>query len=507
MNAYRKLVDRFQEIHRLDHALTFLSWDQMVMMPSNGNDSRSSSIAEIAKIKHNRLTSAEVGDWLAEASQQSVPDPDSEQTPTIQQVSLREMSRQWQQSVCLPAGLVIEKIKAGSHCEHGWRSQRGSNDWIGFLKNFKPVVEICREEAQLRQSADGADFSTPYEALLDLHCSGDSQALIDSTFSVLRQKLPDLLQQVKEKQQHEKLTSQRGDYPIPQQQALCEDLMRTMGFDFESGRLDKSMHPFSTGVRGDLRITTRYQTTEFIESLTSTAHEVGHASYEGGLPSKLEGLPIGSHSNMCIHESQSLLFEKQMFMSKSFTRYFIKKIHQLMPASQHIDADALWKIYSRVEPGYIRVEADEVCYPLHVLLRYEIESALINKEIEADAIPEIWDNKMQSYLGLSTKGNYKDGCLQDIHWTDGAFGYFPSYTLGAVNGAQLFKTMCIEFPDWAQRFAEGELEFVRTWMGENIWSRASEVSSQELMKAATGRGTDPVDYLAHLEERYLQELH
>lgn len=496
--AYQKLVDRFQELHRLDHAMTFLSWDQMVMMPPNGNDARSASIAEIASIRHKLLASAEVEDWLNEA----LAEGSSERGQ-----SLQEMQRVWRQAACLPAELVVAKIKAGSHCEHGWRTQRGANDWSGFLKNFKPVVDISREEAQLRQEAAGDVFTSPYEALLDLHCAGDSQALIDSVFSTLREQLPALLQQVTEKQKSSALPSLKGDYPVQQQQALCEELMGDLGFDFQSGRLDKSMHPFSTGVAGDLRITTRYQNHEFIESLNSTAHEVGHACYEGGLPEKWQGLPVGGHRNMCIHESQSLLFEKQIFYSKTFLEFFTAKIHQYLPSSKNIDADTLWRVCSRVEPGYIRVEADEVCYPLHVLMRYEIESALINREIEAELLPDIWNEKMQSYLGLSTEGNYADGVLQDIHWTDGAFGYFPSYTIGAVNGAQIFRALCNDFPDWQERFSVGNLSFVNDWLEAKIWSQGCKLSSQELMTQATGRGTNTDDFLAHLKARYLDDLH
>ena len=497
MSAYEKLVSRFQELHRLDHAIIYLSWDQMVMMPANGNDSRSASIGEIANIRHRLLTGPEVQDWLHEA--------DAENNPHHQR-SIQEMHRVWRQAVCLPADLVVAKIKAGSTCEHGWRSQRADNDWPGYLKNLSPVVALSREEAQLRQAGDDK-FTTPYEAMLDLHCTGDSQALIDSVFSTLKTELPQLLQQVREHQQHDVLPSLQGDYPISQQQSLCEELMRDLGFDFNSGRLDQSMHPFSTGGVGDLRITTRYQTNEFMEALNSTAHEVGHACYEGGLPLTKQGLPVGSHRNMCIHESQSLLYEKQIFQSKAFLSFFAEKVHQHLPTARSLDAELLWKAGTRVEPGYIRVEADEVCYPLHVLLRYEIESALINQEIEADVLPEIWNEKMQQYLGLSTTGNYKDGVMQDIHWTDGGFGYFPSYTLGAVNGAQIFKALCVDHPDWQDRFGAGELSFVSDWLEQKVWSLGCELSSQDLMQHITGHETRTQDYLAHLRSRYLDEVH
>ncbi len=500
--SYPKLVERFAEIYRLDHAITFLSWDQMVMMPEHGNDARSSSIAELAGIRHRMLTAPEVSDWFGESDVQGVND-------AATQISLREMRRVWQQATCLPEALVVAKIKAGSTCEHGWRTQRANNDWSGFLKNFLPVVQLAREEATLRQQAatDEKGLNTPYEALLDLHCSGDSQSLIDSVFANLRAELPTLLQNVREHQSSRNTPVISGEFPITKQKALCEQLMKVLGFDFAGGRLDESMHPFSTGVAGDLRITTRFRTDEFLEALNATAHEVGHASYQGGLPADLEGLPVGDYRNMCIHESQSLLFEKQIFLSRHFMQYFTDVVHQHLPGATAYDASALWSAATHVEPGFIRVEADEVCYPLHVLLRYEIESALINGKIEAQAIPDLWNQKMNDYLGLSTEGNYTNGCLQDIHWTDGAFGYFPSYTVGAVNGAQIFKALCDDNPQWQAKLGSGDLGFVREWLENKIWSRGCQLTSQELMQHATGSTTNTDAYLAHLNARYLEESH
>lgn len=505
MSAYQKLSDRFQQIYRLDHAATFLGWDQMVMMPENGNEARSASIAEIAGLRHERLTAPEMQDWFSEAESELAGLAPEQQA--MQQRSLQEMRRSWRESSCLPADLVRAKIIAGSRCEHGWRTQRGNNDWPGFLINFREVVTLAREEAALRTEAADGTFASPYEALLDLHCCGDSQAMIDNVFAQLRSTLPELLQQVMEKQSASRPPAMRGEYPIAQQKQLSEALMASLGFDFDSGRLDVSLHPFSTGVAGDLRITTRYTDHEFVEAMLATAHETGHASYEGGLPASLQGLPVGQSRNMCIHESQSLLFEKQLFLSRAFTEYFSATLHRELPAASGFNATDLWRAYTVVEPGYIRVEADEVSYPLHVLLRYEIESALINGEIEADVIPQMWHERMQSYLGLSTEGDYRRGCMQDIHWTDGAFGYFPSYTLGALNAAQLFAAIREQHPDWQSRLQRGEVTFIRDWLTTKIWSQACLQDSQQLMTSATGEGTNPDYFLEHLRARYLQEAY
>ena len=496
--TYESLTEHFQKLSRLEHAMTYLSWDQMVVMPEHGVSKRADAIAELAAIHHELLTASDLEDKFSTASAEANGDV---------ALSLREMKRVWSQATCLPAELVKAKIKAGSRCEHGWRTQRSANDWQGFLANFEEVLELGREEARLRQASDPERLATPYDAMLDLHCTGDSKALIDSVFQRLRDELPGLLTEVVEKQKADSPLIISGEFASELQQQLNRELMLNLGFDFQAGRLDESMHPFSTGGAGDLRITTRFTNDGFLDALLATAHETGHASYEGGLPAAWQGLPVGGFRNMSIHESQSLLFEKQIFLSRAFMTFFTPRIHSVLPQTAAHGSDELWQLATRVKPGYIRVDADEVTYPLHVMLRYEIESALINGELNAADIPDCWNEKMQSYLGLSTDGNYTDGCLQDIHWTDGAFGYFPSYTLGALNGAQIFATIKGEYGDWQDRLAKGDTVFIRDWLQQKIWSQGCLLESQPLMQAATGQGTSPDAYLKHLRERYLHDAY
>lgn len=491
---YIQLEKKFRQLAQLDHALTFLQWDQQVMMPPKGNDNRAASIAELVALHHKLLTTDETADLIRQACEE-------ETVPEICR-SITEMERTYRQSACLPEDLVKAKSLAGSRCEHGWRKQRMENDWTGFLENFTEVVNLARQEAQARKDDGGDTFDTPYDALLDLYCTGDSSHFLNGIFAELKEELPSLLQQVLEHQESDGVEL-KGEYPIDVQLELNKKLMASLGFDFEGGRIDVSMHPFSTGGRGDQRITTRFRETDFAEALLATAHETGHASYEGGLPERWDGLPVGQARNMCIHESQSLLFEKQLFLSRPFLSFFTDQIQSMLPATAGFSAEQIWAACSRVAPSFIRVEADEVTYPLHVILRFEIERELINGSVEAADIPDLWDSKMSSYLGLSTAGNYRDGCLQDIHWTDGSFGYFPSYTLGALNSAQLFGTIKKAYPDWQDRLAKGEVTFVREWLHDKIWLKASTMDSQELMNNATGEGTNPRFFLEHLRQRYL----
>ncbi len=499
--SLKHLEKQFHRIAQLDHASTFLSWDQSVMMPNAGMAPRSEALAELASMRHELMTATAMGDWLHEASEQIA----AGTLDVAHEHHVREMRRTWQQSMAMPADLVHAKVIAGSRCEHGWRTQKGDNDWKGFLTNFIEVVALGREEAQARQAQAPERFDTPYDALLDLHCTGDSQALIGSVFAELKSVLPDLLQEVLEHQSHQSHKDLTGHYPVQDQQALSETLMGMLGFDFNAGRLDVSMHPFSTGVQGDQRITTRYRETDFADALQATAHETGHASYEAGLPSSMSSYPVGSSRNMCIHESQSLLFEKQLFLSRAFGKALMGPLHEHLPSTQSFNADDIWRAQTRVKPSFIRVEADEVTYPLHVMLRFDIESALVNGDIEAADIPDVWESSLNSYLGLSTDGNHAIGCLQDIHWTDGAFGYFPSYTMGAVNAAQLSAALKREHPDWQERYASGDIGFVREWLSDHIWQRGCELESQSLMQKATGEGSSASHLIAHLKSRYLHE--
>lgn len=494
-SAYLLLEEQFRKLARINHALTFLQWDHMVMMPPGGSEPRARAMAELTALHHELLISTRTADLLHEAT--------AEITAGVQLRSLQEMEREYQRAVCLPLDLVKAQSLAGSKCEHGWRSQRRENDWAGFLTNFTEVVELAREEAEIRRDVTPGGFPTAYDAMLDLYCTGDSNSFISDVFVTLKNVLPGLVQEVVDKQKGEAPPDLRGHYPLDQQRLLNQELMQCLGFNLNEGRLDVSSHPFSTGCRGDQRITTRFRTTDFLDALLATAHESGHAAYESGLPVTWDGLPAGSARNMCLHESQSLLFEKQLFLSRPFLSFFSSTIQGLLPGAAPFDGAELWAAATRVQPSYNRVEADEVTYPLHVILRYEIESSLINKAIQAADIPLLWDEKMQEYFGLSTAGNYRDGCLQDMHWSDGSFGYFPSYTIGALNAAQLFAAIRRDYPDWQERLALGDVHFIRHFLEQAIWSKGSTMDSQDIIRLATGESTNPDYFLRHIRERYL----
>lgn len=516
-SATHRLEERFRKIARLEHAETFLDWDRSVMMPPGGNAPRADALAELASLSHALRAEPCIGAWLDEAEQELDANRGDQGSGrvgsgtgngvdelTVARAGFREMRREWRDATAVPADLVRAQVLAGARCEQDWRTQRPANDWEGFLVNFRPVVALAREEAAARQAAAPARFDTPYDALLDRHCRGDDHALVKRVFDALRARLPTLLREVSEKQ-GSRTSLPTDHFPLDAQKALSEKIMSRLGFDFDNGRLDTSLHPFSTGVRGDQRITTRYRESEFFDALQATAHETGHASYESGLPAAHAGLPLGQSRNMCIHESQSLLFEKHLMLSRACLGAMIADVHTHLPATRSICAEELWAHATRVAPSFIRVEADEVGYPLHVMLRHDIESALINGDMEAESVPDAWEEGMQSAFGLSVGDEHGKGCLQDIHWTDGSFGYFPSYTLGAVNAAQIMASIRDAVPDWRARLATGDTAFVREWLSAAIWSKGRLLESQDLMVDATGSGTDAEHLIRHLELRYLDD--
>ncbi|MEO0890628.1 MAG: carboxypeptidase M32, partial [Pseudomonadota bacterium] len=338
-------------------------------------------------------------------------------------------------------------------------------------------------------------------AMLELYEPGTTSASLDALFADVKTWLPSMIDDAIEKQKGNNILLPNGHYPAEKQKALGLEVMKLLQFDFEHGRLDESVHPFCGGVPTDVRITTRYDEKEFVQSLMGIVHETGHARYEQGLPKSLAGTMAGQARSMGIHESQSLFFEMQVGRSQAFVDHLARL------ASNHFEGpefaqDNLSKIYTHVEKGFIRVDADELTYPAHVILRYEIERDLMNGVIKYTDVPELWNEKMKAYLGLSTEGNFKNGCMQDIHWTDGAFGYFPSYTLGAMYAAQFMAAMK-QTVDVDGAIRSGDLSPIFTWLSDNIWSKASLFSTDDLVTQATGEVLNAKHFKAHLENRYL----
>ena len=490
--AYASLVASFTKLYRYQHLASIVAWDQAAMMPSNGNDARSAAMAELAVLLHDTLTAPQLASALTAAK--------AETTDPVEAASVREMARQWRAANVLPASLVEAKSLAGTRCEHAWRTQRKANDWAGFLANWRPLVDCVRQEATLLAEATGL---SRYDALVDRYEPGMTTAVIEPMFADLKRWLPTLIQDVIAKQRTETIVLPAGPFPIEAQRALGLEIMTLLGFDFDGGRLDTSTHPFCGGVAEDVRITTRYDEHDFVGAMMGVVHETGHARYEQRLPRAWVPLPLGQARSMGIHESQSLSFEMQLGRSRPFLSLIAPLVRKHLGDQPAFSVDNLAQIYTRVRPGLVRTESDELTYPMHIILRFEIERAIVEGEIQPEDVPALWDEKMRTYLGQDTRGNYTDGCLQDIHWTDGAFGYFPSYTLGAMYAAQYFAAVRTQVPDLDAKTAAGDLTPIFGWLEERIWSQACRWETPELIERATGAPLSASHFERHLRSRYL----
>ena len=489
--SYDALTRTFTRLHHLSHLQAIAMWDQAANMPPAGNEARTDAMAEMSALLHRLVTDPQLRRDLDGAEAEPLDEP--------RRANLREMRRHWRQANALPESLVQRSVIATSRCEHAWRTQRPANDWAGLRPNLREVVALAREEAQALSQQMGL---APYDALMDRFEPGMTAAKVDAVFGNLRRWLPAMIRQVLDKQSRETVQPPRGPFAVTAQRALCERVMHLLGFDFDAGRLDVSAHPFCGGVPEDVRMTTRFRDDEFLGSLMGTIHETGHGRYEQNRPREWLTQPLSEARSMAIHESQSLAFELQLGRHPGFVAQLAPLLRQAFGAQPALEAANLQRLLTRVKPGLIRVDADEVTYPAHIVVRYEIERPLIEGEIEVEDIPALWDAKMAELLQLDTRGNFADGPMQDVHWPSGLFGYFPCYTLGAMYAAQWFAAMRRATPDLDAGIAQGNFAPVFDWLREHIWRSGSRWSTDELATRASGETLNPAHFEAHLRARY-----
>ena len=490
--AYDELAATWQRLHHFGHLQAIASWDRMALMPTSGNTARANAMAEMDGLLHGIRTDPKLVMMLERTQNETLDD--------FQRANVREIRRDWRTANALPAALVQAQSMANSRCEHAWRTQRPANDWKGFLENFREVLKLSREQAKFLADRTGL---SPHDALMDNYEPGMTGETVDKLFGDLQTWLPDLVRQVRNKQAGETVHVPVGPFSRSAQYAIGLEAMKLLGFDFEAGRLDESAHPFCGGVPEDTRLTTRYREDSFVGSLWGTIHETGHGRYEQSLPRDWLGQPVGWARSAGIHESQSLSFEMQIGLSRPFVGLLPPRLAAHFGNQPAFEPDNLFRWLTRVQPSFIRVEADELTYPLHIILRYRIERDLIEGRVEAGDIPALWDEAMAKLLDVDTRGNFTNGCMQDVHWGEGLFGYFPSYTLGAMYAAQWFAAIRAETPDLDTRMAAGDLAPAFDWLRANIWQQGSRWTTAELVTRATGGPLDAAHYRRHLEARYL----
>jgi len=493
--AYAFLEERFARLGALQEAAAVLQWDTATMMAPGGAEARGEQLATLDVLAHGLLTESVVGDALSRAADEAG------RLDRWQQANLREMRRQQAHATALPEALVAARSRAVRRCETLWRQARPQADFALVLPALDEVLRLTREAAGAKAAALGL---SPYDALLDEYEPGGRCARIDEIFDRLAANLPGLLGEVLERQAGQPAPLPLdGPFPLAAQEALGRRLMARLGFDFEHGRVDVSAHPFCGGTPDDIRLTTRYDETDFTSAIMGVLHETGHALYEAGLPARWRRQPVGAARGMALHESQSLLMEMQACRSPAFIAWLAPVAAQAFGgAGEAWSAENLQRLYRRVEPGFIRVDADEVTYPAHVILRYRLERSLLSGDLALADLPGAWNEGLQGLLGI-TPPDDRLGCLQDIHWYDGAWGYFPTYTLGAMAAAQLFAAACAACPGIPEDLGRGEFATLVGWLRREVHGKGSLLSTDELLQAATGQALDPAVFESHLRRRYL----
>lgn len=495
MKHYKQLEKVFAKLNDLSQAQSALHWDMATMMPAGGAEARAEQLATLGSISHAILTDDGIEELIGEASN------DSKKLNSWQKANLHDMKRQFKHAACVPQKLLKELTRQGSKCEMVWRKARTENDFKTLSPHLKKVVDIVRDIAKHKSQAFDC---SPYDALLDQFDPGRSTKQLDPIFNDLEAFLPEFIGKVVEKQASQTaITPLKGPFDIAKQKELSLKLLDIIGFDLNEGRFDESVHPFCGGYPSDIRITTRYDEADFTSSLMGVIHEAGHAMYEAALPSKWRNQPVGKDCGMTVHESQSLLIEMQACRSRAFLKFLFPMVKKHFGGKgKGWSFENFHRIYNKVEPSLIRVDADEVTYPAHIMLRYHIEKYLIGGDMEVEDLPVAWEQGMEKFLGIKPDSD-ANGCMQDIHWMDGSFGYFPSYTLGAMYAAQFFSAAKKANKDITKGLEKGDFAPLKTWLNENVHEKGSVYSAEKLLEKATGSTLDVAIYKEHLHKRYL----
>jgi carboxypeptidase Taq len=480
-----------QKIADVKFSAAVLQWDQETYLPPKGAEFRARQLATLAEIAHEWFIAPELGGLLEELHARQDLNADQQRNVAL---SLEDYNKQ---KKFTPA-FIRRLSEASSRCFHTWLQARSANSFAVYRADLQTMVELKKEEAAL------AGYQHhPYNALLDQYEKGATVALLDKIFSEVRQPLKDLLTRIAgSKPINDDFL--RGDYPKQQQWDFGMELIRRLGFDFDAGRQDLSEHPFTTNFNSlDVRITTRIDEHDFNFMTWSCIHETGHALYEQGLPKEYYGLPLGEYASLGIHESQSRLWENNVGRSYTWWQTIYPRLQQVFPRQLgNVDLDRFYRAINKVQPSLIRTEADEVSYHFHVMIRYELEKRLIEGSLPVADIPAFWNEHYAAWLGVTVPDD-KRGCLQDVHWSHGSFGYFPTYSLGSFYAAQFFAAAGNQVPHLSDYMGKGDTTPLLAWLRENIHRWGRHYTSEELCRKATGKTLEIGHFLDYLLDKYV----
>jgi carboxypeptidase Taq len=493
---YQQLEQEFRRLHAFRGAASVLRWDAAVMMPRGSASVRGEQLAALASECHALLTAPKVSRLIerAQASESQLED--------WQLANLREMRRERDHAIATPSSLVGRLARATAVAEVRWLEAKQESNFALFAPHLEEVIALTRDKAQILSQALGL---SPYDALIDGFSPGFLSAEIEQLFRVVSRRLPNLIRDAIELQAERPPLPITGKVSTAKQRSLAVDVMRALGFPFDRGRLDESDHPFTEGVNGDVRVTTRFVPQEPFTGLMGVLHETGQAMYDLGLPETWRDQPVGRDRGMALEESQSLLLEMIIGRSRAFLTYLRPLLEKHYGAvGSEWEIENLYRTLIRVRRGAIRVDADELTYPVHIMVRFDLEKRIFDGTLPVGDLPQAWSQSLEERLGLRP-ANDAEGCLQDVHWAVGSFGYFPSYALGGFIAAQLYETLRNDLSDFDAEIAAGRFGGLFEWLRQNVHGVGASLSAQQLITKATGKPLTAAPWLRYAEGKYLED--
>lgn len=493
MSLSQEFLDYMKKIQAYTEAIGLMYWDLRTGAPKKGADQRSQVIGTLSSEVFQMRTSDELETMLARLEKQYT------SLDEITKRSYDEAKKEFNMSKKIPPKEYKDYVILTSKAETVWEEAKHKNDFNMFLPYLKDIVETTKRFVNYW----GVKNGNPYNTLLDLYEPGMTTEVLDEIFGDLRSKIVPLVKKISESKNQPETECLFHYFPKEKQKQFSLELLKQLGYDFEAGRLDATVHPFATGLnRGDVRITTKYDEKDFRTAVFGTIHECGHAIYEQNISANLDGLPLCTGTSMGIHESQSLFYENFVGRNENFWKHNYESLQSYAPEQfGNVTVEDFLKAINVSKPSLIRIEADELTYPLHIMIRYEIEKGLFNGEMKVEDLSQIWNDKYEEYLGVRPT-NDGEGILQDVHWSGGSFGYFPSYALGFLYASQLKAAMLKDIPNFDELCANGELESIKNWLTEKVHRHGSMKKPLEILQEATGEGLNATYLVAYLEEKY-----
>ena len=491
--TYTDFIELVKEYYDVGFGQGWLQWDQEVMMPPGGTNERASQLSTLARVAHGMLTSERMGAYLKELGT-----PAAQEALTAEErANVREIAWMYERAIKLPSELVKAITAHATVSMDAWVKARKANDYKAFAPFLEKMVDLKIQAAEKIGYED-----VPYDALLDEYEPGAKSKDVARVFESLRKQLVPIASAIaaSKVKPDERILTKR--FPIEKQKEFGQFLVKEIGYSFENGRMDISAHPFTTGAISDVRFTTRFQERDIRPALFADIHEAGHAIYQQGLDPNNYGTPMGDSISMGIHESQSRLWENMIARSRPFWKRYYPRLKKVFPGQfKNVPLGDFYTAINYVRPSLIRVEADEVTYNLHILLRFEVEQKMIDGSLPIMDIPSLWNEKMEKYLGI-TPPTDAAGCMQDVHWSMGYQGYFPTYTLGNIYSAQILRKMERAVPDFWGKVEKGEFAPIKGWLNRNLHAKGRLMRAEDMMRSLTGEGLNAEHYVRYLREKF-----